>query len=332
MVARLAALALLPAAVSLLTACSSEHALRRHEQVDAWYQHDISSVDILFVVDDSNSMAEEQQALADGFASFIELVDDAAVDFHLGVVNTDLDEPGSARMIGDPPFLTADDDYVRLFQERALVGTQGSDQERGLQAAVEALSTDLLATDHEGFLRDEAQLLTVFVSDEDDCSDFGALDGMEGTDCYYEEQELVDTETLLAKLVASKSDRSQVSTAGILGLEGSSCDDAYPGRRYLDVVRATGGLTGDICSSDWSGILFELGLNTVGEQSRFPLTELARAESLSVYVDDELAPDEDWTYDEADNAVVFDDDAIPPRGSTVRAEYIVAPSSMSSTE
>jgi len=330
---RLAAVSLVPLVLALLTACSSEHDLRRNEHVDAWVQHDISAVDILFVVDDSHSMGEEQQALADGFASFIELVDDAAVDFHLGVVDTSLDEPGSARMIGEPAFLTADDDYVRKFQERALVGTGGSDQERGLQAAVEALSTDLLATDHQGFLRDDAQLLTVFVSDEDDCSDYGALDGRDGVDCYYEAQELVDTDAMLSKLVGIKSDRSLVSTAGILGLEGSACDDAYPGQRYLDVVRATGGLTGDICRSDWSDILFELGLNTVGEQTRFLLTDLARPESLRVYVDDEPAePDADWTYDEEDNAVVFDADAVPPRGSNVRAEYVVAPSSTSGTE
>jgi hypothetical protein len=275
-------------------------------------------------------MEEEQQALAAGFSSFIDLVDDAAVDFHLGVVNTSLDEPGASRMIGDPPFLTADDDYVRAFQQRALVGTRGSDLERGLQAAVEALSDDMLATDHEGFLRPDAQLLAVFVSDEDDCSDYGALDGHDGKDCYYESEQLVDTESLLARLVAIKGSREQVSTAGILGLEGSACDDAYPGARYLEVVRATGGLTGDICRSDWSDILFELGLNTVGEQRRFPLTELARPESLRVYVDDELTdPDRDWRYDALDNAVVFEGAAIPPRGASIRAEYIVAPSSTS---
>ena len=123
---------LVPWMLGVWTGCGSEQGLRRNEQVDAWVQHDISSVDILFVVDDSTSMADEQQALADGFASFIERVDDAAIDFHLGVVNTSLERADQARMIGEPAFLTADDAYVQGFQERALVGTHGSDQELSL--------------------------------------------------------------------------------------------------------------------------------------------------------------------------------------------------------
>jgi hypothetical protein len=313
--------------LSILVACGSEHALLNHDQVDEWRQHDISSVDILFVVDDSNSMAEEQEALADGFNAFIDRVDEAAVDFHLAVINTSMDDAQAGQMLGSPAYLTEDDDYERLFRERVTVGTSGSDKEKGLQAALLALSPEMLAGPHRGFLRDEAQLLTVFVSDEDDCTDYGALDGHAAEDCYYEADQLTDSDALLSRLGAVKQAPSLLSTAGILGLENSSCDDAYPGARYLDVVRGSGGLTGDICRSDWSDMLFELGLNTVGEQFRFALTEVAKAETLRVYVDDGAADPDDWYYEGEGNLVVFEDDAIPPRGSTVRAEYIVAPSS-----
>jgi hypothetical protein len=58
-----------------------------------------------------------------------------------------------------------------------------------------------------------------------------------------------------------------------------------------------------------------------------------RADGGNLSLRPELAdPDGDWSYDEADHAVVLADDAIPPRGATVRAEYVVAPSSASGEE
>jgi hypothetical protein len=70
----------------------------------------------------------------------------------------------------------------------ALVGVNGCGYERGLAAIRIALGS-LEPTYNAGFLRDEAVLMVVVVSDEDDCGEVGditeGLAGIGGSACYY---------------------------------------------------------------------------------------------------------------------------------------------------
>ena len=61
------------------------------------------------------------------------------------------------------------------FRCVALLGTDGSSYEKGLEAAERALTPPLAAAGgpNDGFLRDDAYLVVVFLSDENDCSDRG---------------------------------------------------------------------------------------------------------------------------------------------------------------
>src|SRR5688500_16619843 len=126
----------------LLGGCGIENAFEPRRWTDTFLQAPNEEVDILFVVDDSFSMAEEQAALAAGLQSFIAAIDEAGSDFHIGVISTsaDANDPNRGLLLGDPAVLTRADDYVRLFQERVVVGIDGSDHEKGLEAAAVALS------------------------------------------------------------------------------------------------------------------------------------------------------------------------------------------------
>src|SRR5690606_32353854 len=48
-------------------------------------------VDVLWVVDDSGSMYDEQVALSSNFPDFFEFFDGSGLDYHIGVVSTDMD-------------------------------------------------------------------------------------------------------------------------------------------------------------------------------------------------------------------------------------------------
>lgn len=163
-------------------------------QCDRYEQLPVRKVDILWVVDSSASMAPKQARLGASFTGFVnELV--AArppVDFHVGVVTTDTDDPGSRGILrGWHAAGTAGDflactpnptgvgtscnvgtgstaEAVAAFQDMVKVGTDGSSQERGLLAAYLALTN--LANQTGGFLRPDASLYVVVVSDEDDAS------------------------------------------------------------------------------------------------------------------------------------------------------------------
>lgn len=313
----------------LLAACGSEASVEYQEWTDTFAQAANNQVDILWVVDDSASMEQEQSTLAAGFASFASQLEASGTDFQIGMVTTSFDyaDPDRGVLIGDPPFLTNADDYERLFRERATqAGTEGSDKEKGLEVATFALhpSMTLPGGPNEGFVRDEAQLLVVFVSDEEDCSDNGALEGQPPTACYTEKDQLVPVQTFVEDLRDLKPTRDQVQVGAIVGTEASTCPEVYPGSRYLQTAALMGGLMGDICEAEWSGMLRDLGLNATGIRTRFQLTYAAQPETLVVYVDDTEATS-GWTYDPATWYVVFDDAAVPPRGAMITATYTIDP-------
>ena len=166
--------------------------------------------DILFVVDNSGSMREEQQNLADNFDLFINQIAGAG-DYRIAVVTTDqsnanereglarfafsAEAPFFARTVfdqsaclstsipqgcfrGDDPaarVITSDalsvEDQISFFQSNVQVGTCGSGTEQGLRAMESALSMLGASECNTGFLRTDANLVIIFVSDENDTDD-----------------------------------------------------------------------------------------------------------------------------------------------------------------
>jgi hypothetical protein len=321
---------------ALLGACTTEYdGFSIQSTLDVWYQEPTDRVDILWVIDNSNSMGAEQDTLAAGFQSFAMELENTGTDFHLGVITTTFlyGDTNRGKLIGEPAYITPDDDYLRLFPERVKVGVDGDGKEKGLEAAAWALSSVMTegVGPNAGFLRPDAHLLVVFVSDEDDCSDEGALDGLVNPSCYNRADELVAVDEYVASIETSKDwdETGKVQLAGIVGPNSSSaCDYAVPGSRYMEAARLTGGLVGDICQPDWSDMLYDLGLNAVGVHRTFELSHGAIEETFEVTIDDAvILPSEidGWTYDDEMFAITFHGDAVPSRGSVIRADYDIQP-------
>lgn len=86
--------------VLILLGCN-ETSFTQIETIDSFKQKRRNTFDLMVVVDNSCSMYEEQTKLASNFDSFIEYFDGTDVDWQLGVVLTDVEEPGSrGRLIG----------------------------------------------------------------------------------------------------------------------------------------------------------------------------------------------------------------------------------------
>jgi hypothetical protein len=312
------------------TGCGSDRGIRFLTELDEFAQAPNNEVDILFVVDDSNSMAEEQAILVNGFFSFAGQLQSSKTDFHLGVITTSFvyDDPKRGELIGDPGYLTLDDDYEAEFTTRTTVGTGGSDKEKGLEAALYAVSPTMTLPGgrNEGFIRKAAQLLVVIVSDEQDCSDGGALEGQPSSACYTESDDLTPVPSWVEDMRSLKDDPSLVQVGAIVGLPSSECDNVFSGSRYVQAAILTGGLAGDICRSDWSTVLTNLGLNATGIRTSFQLSRAAQPDTLVVQVDGvEVAedPTDGWTYDVPTWYVTFHGASVPPRGSVITAEYTI---------
>ncbi|MBK6920784.1 MAG: hypothetical protein IPH07_25535 [Deltaproteobacteria bacterium] len=153
--------------------------------------------DFLFVIDDSPSMQVHQRDLADNVPAFLDGVERAlasGTDLHVGVTTTDpyYGNTGACRTLGGlvsatvganssnsacGPFaaggnyMTEDDPLAEAFACAAKVGTLGDDTERPLASALAALDANGdAATCNAGFLRDDALLVLVLLTDEGDQS------------------------------------------------------------------------------------------------------------------------------------------------------------------
>lgn len=315
-------------------ACAPEQSISRQQQIDTFYQSPTDEVDILWVVDNSQSMADEQAEVASKFSTFVSTLEASDMDFHVGIVTTDIDDPDQRGKLqapeGEEAFLTVHTpDYEARFAERVQVGIDGSDRERGIDAAYQALSEPMISSFNDGFLRSGATLSIVYVSDENDCTDRGGLNAHSETDaCYQHSDRLVSIKELMQDYFQLKLDGGRLLVSAVVGPQISEgCEGAVPGTRYRGMADAFGGLQGDICDEDFSSIMEELGLQAAGVLESFLLSEYPVVDTIEVHVDDaEIAQDEldGWTYDEENNVLWFHGASVPDRGSKIVIRYEIA--------
>ncbi len=310
---------------------------------DLFTQLETPQVDILFVVDNSGSMGEEQASLTANFSSFIQFADAQALDYRIAVVSTDMDgDPfgaGGCPNPGDPNRpstlpqaacgyfadgneTTANPDWRLVtpseqpspeaaFTAIASQGTNGSGTEQGLAAAYAALSSPIITGWNNGFLRQDAYLAIIFLSDEEDQS-----------------PNSVDFYANYFKSIKGFRNTNLFSASAIVGDVPGGCPTAPdPGSRYVAVANQTGGIFESICTQSWADSLQNLGLSVFGYKSRFFLGNQPVPGTVEIYVDgvkiDRQAASGQvrWTYDANTNSVNFAPLAIPEPGSEIVVRY-----------
>ena len=64
------------------------------EQTDTFFQREPEAVDVLFVIDNSGSMMDKQQAMAGAFDDFIRYATSQNIDYHIGTTTTGIKGSG----------------------------------------------------------------------------------------------------------------------------------------------------------------------------------------------------------------------------------------------
>jgi len=269
-------------------------------QQDRIVQVTTPSVDVLWVVDNSCSMYEEQTALTNNFDAFIEYFIDSGLDWHVGVVSTDMDDTshrGKLRTANGVRYIDENvANPVSTFRSMAQMGTSGSYNEQGRAATYTALET-LRNGYNAGFYRDAASLSVVLISDEDD----------------YSGNNPVSRTEFINWLLNLKISPDMVNFSSIVGPPGSCSTAAEEGTDYIAVTSAVGGIMWSICSSDWATVLDELGMQAAGLKREFFLSQLPVISTIEVwvvfegvtYTFDEGSCDDCYTYNAARNSVTF---------------------------
>ncbi len=220
-------------------------------------------IDILFVVDGSLSMAEEQEALRgiDGPPVFADFTDalalnlDTLQDIHIGVISAEPEDTVLHTHRAQPAVPPSPQTDCGLTQPWIVAPSATLQQDFACLAATTASSTlettsrnaaeALTIADNAGFLREDSVLFVVMLTDEDTL-------GLGAT--RVQEHELL--------LSAVGGDRARIVMLAIAGDPGvfeapkTTCAGPYgsasPGRRLGSVVASFGaaGITSDICAGD----------------------------------------------------------------------------------
>lgn len=329
-------------------------------QIDIFSQKQAAQVDILWVVDNSGSMAAEQTKLSGAFVDFFNQLIRSKVDYHIGVVTTDPAEDGALRAYNgaavpgcdgcryltsavsctDPNVsiagLTSEAEIeARLmsscqaqlvFRRMIQAGTDGSAFEEGFRQAARSLGLNSVdpvtgfpngtpPASNVGFVRREASMYLIFVSDEDE----GAK--AEGAPIKYYQR--------LFESVKGAGNENTVSVSAITGWPvtgaprlsgtcdvmaaigydcanavmhqdgpalcealnggfGRGCLDANAvagdenafaetGSRYVELACRTGGVVTNMCDASYTASLDSLGANAAGLLRKFVISKPALA-------------------------------------------------------
>ncbi len=176
---------------------------------DAGNDDGCKKVDLLFVIDNSGSMEDEQANLISSVPGFIDAMVTELGDtegYHVGVTTSDIylgdiacaqegalvsatTGNGSSNSQCAPyssgmRFMTEADDLTDKFGCAAQVGIAGDGNERPIQTMLAAVSPGLTAPGacNEGFLRDDAILVVVIITDEEDDHEQVGCVGMTNVD------------------------------------------------------------------------------------------------------------------------------------------------------
>ncbi|MSQ03214.1 MAG: VWA domain-containing protein [Myxococcales bacterium] len=292
---------LFPLVAGTMVACV-DYGVTRSSQLDVWTQPDRDAdVDILWVLDNSGSMSEEHDSLAEHAAAFTDTLAGADLEFRLALVSTDVADVGT--LLG-PILDEGSERLTETFVEAVQsAGIRGARDEEGFAAAIAGADPDTTE-----FGRGKADLQVVIYSDEDDRGSMEVdefLDELEGTHSGY-----------------------HVAVNVVVGDAPSGCASAVAaadaGLRYQEARELSGGVRESICTVEMDAVLQRLANYVIGLNAKFPLTELPLLNTLEVQVDDVVIPRRDvdgWRYHGIDNSIVFDGWAIPRPGAKIQAAY-----------
>jgi len=174
--------------LNLFSACSDTEFAKKDFSAES-YTVQVGQVDILFVIDNSGSMSEEQKRMAESFPNFVQGLDIAGLDYRIGIVTTDVESTTNARvddavlqngnLIQFPDgsyYLTPSSNRIEAqfwstIQRPETITCENSgyntslcpsDDERGIYAAYLTVNAN-----KQEFFRENGHVAFIFLSDED---------------------------------------------------------------------------------------------------------------------------------------------------------------------
>ena len=276
---------------------------------DVWVAHfyqieTVEEMDILWVIDTSGSMNTHKVRLLDGIAAMMSAL--PMTDWRLAMIPAD-GTAASTEYQHELNALSSLQDAEDMYN-----AMNTGHREEGFDAVYEYL-TNNTSVQTAGWLRPDAGLLVVFVSDEE-----------EQGDQFTSAMEFVSWYSML---------RPAVFLASIVNHDPSisTCNSTPTnnGDRYMEATNLVSGVIVDICSEDWTAGVTDATTNlepiTEKELSHIPIEE-----TIIVLVDGVEYDSSLWYYDAPTNMIIFTATSAesgeligPPAGGLVEIGYII---------
>jgi hypothetical protein len=298
-------------------------------------------MDILWVVDNSGSMASSQQNLATNFNSFIQRFSENNYDFHMAVTTSDAYEAyytndnnlsrvsdGVATHSGVRVLDRNTPNLQDVFITNITQGTSGNGDERAFSSFQHTLSNPL----NSDFRREGAFLAIIIVSDEEDTSH---TDWQNGWSSYVYISNTSDSRihpisnyiSYLDTLTGSTSTIRNYSVNTISILD-TACKTALGGgrkigQRYMNLADATGGAKISLCSN-FADTLSVISDSIIELASTFQLNREPVPETLQVTVNGvpvQQSSTNGWTYEPSTLTISFHGAAVPPADANVQITF-----------
>lgn len=319
-----------------------------------------TKVDVLWVIDNSGSMASSQNNLATNFPFFINTFDSKGYDFRMAVTTSDaylalpawtpyfnqiptpayfenqpqaqkamfrdgVDSNRTGIFVMDP----ATPNLNNVFVINAKQGTNGHGDERPFQSFKAALDSSL----NSGFVRSGSFLAVIILTDEDDFSTdtTSYMEGQYNSPALHSVDSYV---SYLDNLTGSSVGGRRFSVSSISVTDKACLDQINNGaqkiaKRVHALTDATNGKKASICGN-FANELTDMANNIVKLATRFYLKAKPIESTLKVIVNGVEIPrastnllgNGGWTYIPTSNAIEFSGDSyVPPQGATINVSF-----------
>jgi hypothetical protein len=253
----------------------------------------VDGIDILWVVDRSGSMNRYNAELLAGIEAMLLAL--PVSDWRLVLISAD---PTKAVLSTEFPLVPGDD----IDDAATMLATLTSAPwEEGFNSVYDYINHNPYSST---WMRPDAGLLVVFVSDEEEQSDIE----------YPAPSDFVSWYSSLRM--------GSVFMASVVNQEPAVSLCEWPpnlidvGNRYMEATSLLGGIVVDICDTDWSPGVTD-ATHSIEPIENIKLTHKAEADSIRVFINSSLS--HDWYYTESENTVYFT--TIPSAGHLVEIGY-----------
>ncbi|MCB1193219.1 MAG: VWA domain-containing protein [Leptospiraceae bacterium] len=291
-------------------------------------------VDIVWVVDNSGSMKEEQGAVIANAGAFFTQLNNKNLDFRLAAITTDSEKIVFSGNSKKPPrtgWTTAADGST-AFVNNVSAGLKGSGTEAGIWFAEKSITTGTVVP------RSGASLVFVMLSDEGDqyeCKqNKTSPNNSVATPCGNPPANAFDPNNNIFKdngykvyAIIGLNSAGQPSTCSGSGTKAAAKNNGWPG--YYNLSQATGGMAGTICSNDYSQLLNSIVSQAAAAASSYKLTYIPMSSTMVVKKNGVTVPKDStngWMYNASNNSIVFSGTAFPSVNDVVVVAYEYSPS------